>query len=202
MAYGATPTAPRSRPGTVNTAVMLLYAYGALTLVGAVLWLANLGAFKDAYTTAYKNSDVADQAGTIATVTVAIGAAIPLLFGIAIVIFAIPTSKGRNWARIVTWVLGGIGICCGGSSLISSAVGASFNMGGSSGTNMPSQQEVQRAVDAALPSWFTPSLAVVGILGLLALIGAVILLALPASNEFFRKQPEPTWEPPAPPSVA
>jgi hypothetical protein len=202
MAYGATPTAPTSRPSTVNTAVMLLYLYGALTLVGAGLWFANLGAFKDAYTTAFKNTDIADQAGTVATVTVAIAAGIPLLFGIAIVIFAIPTSKGKNWARIVSWVLGGIGICCGGSSLISSATGASFNMSGS-GTNAPSQQDIQRAIDAAVPSWFTPALGAISILGLLALIAAVILLALPASNEFFRKQPpEPTWEPPAPPSVA
>jgi hypothetical protein len=202
MAYAATPAAPRSRPSTVTAALWLLYLYVALAVVGAGIWAANFSAFRDAFTNAFRNSDAADAASAIAVVTVVIGAGIPLLFGIVLLVFGMLAGKGRNWARIVTWVVGGIGVCCSGASLIQNAVGSSMNFRSNNGANMPTQEEIQRAVEQSVPSWFGPTLAVIGIVGLLALLASLILFALPASNAFYRKPAEPAWEPPLPPPPA
>jgi hypothetical protein len=70
-------------------------------------------------------------------------------------------------------------------------------MGGGGGANMPDPQELQRRLGEELPSWYTPLVTTAAILTVLALLGAIILLALPPSNEFFRR-PQPTWEPPVP----
>ena len=200
MAYAATPAAPTSRPSTVSAAIWLLYLYAVLQVAAAVVWLSSLGGWQDAYTQAFRNSDAADAAKTIATVTVVVAAVISLFFGVVFVVLGLLDSKGKNWARIVTWVLGGVGVCCGGYGLISAAAGGSMNFSsGGSGSNMPTSAEIQSAMEQHLPSYFTPALTGLGILGLLALLGAVILLALPASNAFFRKRPvEPAWEPPPP----
>jgi hypothetical protein len=204
MAYAAPPpAAPTSRPGTVAAAVWMIYLYVALAVIGAGIWLANLGAFQDAYTSAFRNTDAADAAPAIAVVTVAVAAGLPLLFAIVLLIFGIIAGRGRNWARIVVWIVGGLGACCGGTSLISNAVGGSMNVRNTGGgANMPSQQEIQRAIEQNLPDWFMPALTTVGILGLLALLAALILFALPASHPYFRKPAAPVWEPPLPPPGA
>jgi hypothetical protein len=60
--------------------------------------------------------------------------------------------------------------------------------------NVPSNTEVQDAINGALPSWYEPLSTVLTVISLLAILGAVILLALPASNAFFRKV-QPAWDP-------
>jgi hypothetical protein len=200
MAYAVSPTAPRSRPSTVSAAVWLLYLYVALQVIAAILALANMGNFKDAYTEVFKNTDAADQGPTIATASVAIGVVLALLFGVAILVFAIFTGRGRNWARIVVWVVGGLAVCCGGLGMLSQVAGRSMNFGGA-GSNAPSQADIQRSLEAHLPGWYFPTATTAGIIGLLAVLAAVVLLALPASNEYFRKRPEPVWEPPLTPGT-
>ena len=52
-------------------------------------------------------------------------------------------------------------------------------------------------LEEALPSWVTPVSLLLGVLSLISLITALILLALPKANAFFRK-PTAAWEPPTP----
>ena len=54
----------------------------------------------------------------------------------------------------------------------------------------------ERIINEHVPGWYEPVTIATIVVGLLALIAALILLALPASNEFFRRRPEP--EPPTP----
>ena len=53
---------------------------------------------------------------------------------------------------------------------------------------------MEAALSRVLPSWYEPLSTVLTVISLLAILGAVILLALPASNAYFRKA-QPAWDP-------
>jgi hypothetical protein len=183
----------------VTFAVYLLYAYAILQLVGAIVLFATYGDFKAAYQEAYRGSSVENQASTIATVTVVVGAIVAVIVAAGVIILAFFDSKGKNPARIITWVLGGLAICCGAFGILGGALGGSMNFGGNT-SGAPSASEVQRILRDQLPNWYYPVTIGLSVIELLALILAIILLALPASNAFFRKQPpQQAWEPPLPP---
>jgi hypothetical protein len=193
----ADPTSPAApaRPGTVTISSYLLYLYAALGVIGVILGLSVIGKTADVYREAYRGTSAEGTEGFV-TATSIIVAVIGLLFAIAFVILAIFNNRGKNPSRIVTWVLGGISLCCSGISLAGSALSGSMNF--DSGQNdVPDAAEIQRRLEDALPSWYTPLSIAITVLSLLALLAALILLALPPSNEFFRK-PAPVWEPPVP----
>lgn len=189
------PDAPRARPGTVTVAMYLLFFLAALQVISGVIALSSLGAVQDATREAYQDfPQLRDSADTIATVGIVVGVLVALLFAAGFVTLGILDGRGKNAARIVTWVVAGIGVCCFGAGVAGRAAsGALSGMGG--GTNGPDPAEVQRIQDAALPSWYYPASTTVSVLALLSAIAVIILLALPASNEFFRKAP-PAYEPP------
>ena len=200
MAYTVPPVSPR--PATVTVASYLLYAMAALQVLAAVVELAVLGDTRQAYDEAYAGTALADSGGSFATATTVLGAVVGLLFAAGYVVLGIFDGKGKNPARIVTWVFGGLAICCGSFGLIGN-VGGSFSFGGGSrGKGQPDPAEVARIMKLHLPAWYQPVTTVLGVLGLLFAVAVVILLALPASHPFFRRQPPPAppgWEPPIPP---
>ncbi|WP_233563575.1 hypothetical protein [Micromonospora musae] len=195
------PSTPaRSRPGVVTISSYLLILFAVLQLVGLIITLSTIGTIRDVLRDAYASTDpeAADAVGGI-TYAIGIGGAIfALLIAVGLVVLALLNNRGKNGSRITTWVLGGIMICCSGGNLVSGAAGG-FTGGATGGTsaNAPSADEVQRQLDAALPGWFTPLSTALSLIGVLALLAALILLALPKANEFFRK-PQPAWEPPVP----
>ena len=87
-----------------------------------------------------------------------VGAVINLLFAAGLAILGIFNNRGRNGARITTWVLGGISLCCSGFGLAGTALTSSMNFDSStSGANAgPSSAEVEAALNRALPSWYEP----------------------------------------------
>jgi hypothetical protein len=188
------PAAP-ARPSTVTISSYLLYLYAALGLIGVVIGLSVIGTTSDVYREAYEGTS-AEGAEAFVTVTSIIVGVVGLIFAIAFVVLAIFNNRGKNASRIVTWVLGGISLCCSGVSLAGSALSGSMNL--DSGQNdVPDSAEIQRRLEDALPGWYTPVSITIAVISLLALLMALILLALPPSNEFFRK-PAPAWEPPVP----
>jgi hypothetical protein len=98
-------------------------------------------------------------------------------------------------ARIITWVVLGISLCCNGLGLLGAAAGGMLSAPeSSSGID---QQELQRRIEDAVPGWYNPvTYSLLG-LSILASLAGVILLALPAANAYFRKV-EQIWEPPLP----
>jgi hypothetical protein len=193
----ADPTSPAAsaRPGTVTISSYLLYLYAALGVIGVIIGLSVIGTTSDVYREAYEGTS-AEGAEAFVTVTSVVVAVVGLLFAIAFVVLAIFNNRGKNASRIVTWVLGGISLCCSGVSLAGSAFSNSMNF--DSGDNdVPDASVIQDRLEDALPSWYTPISITVAVISLLALLVALILLALPPSNEFFRK-PAPAWEPPVP----
>lgn len=200
MSYTIPPAAgaPRVRPGVVTAASYLLYFVAALQVIGAAVALSSLGAVQEGTRAAYQDFPaLRDSADAIAAVGVGVGVVFALLFAAGFATLGILDGKGKNPARIVTWVVAGIGICCFGAGAAGRAVNSAFaGMGGD--PEGPDPAEVQRTVDAALPSWYYPATTTINVLALLSVIAVIILLALPASNAYFRR-PEPTWpQPPYP----
>lgn len=196
VTVGTTPAAPRVRPGPVTAATRLLVLVAIAQVAGLVLALSYAGTIRDVYTKAYKGTDAEGAIKLVTTLGTVISVVLGLLFAAAFVVLAILNGKGKNPARITTWVVGGVALCCIGFGLATSAAGNSFTMrGGSTNSNLPDPAEVRRQLNAALPSWYNGLSVTVSLIGLLALLAALILLALPPSNEFFRK-PQPQWQAP------
>jgi hypothetical protein len=194
---GIPPIAPKVRPGTVTVASRLLFLVAAAQVFGLVLALSYAGTIRDVYQKAYQGTSAADTIKVFTTIGTVISVVLGLLFAAAFVALGILDGKGKNPARITTWVVGGIALCCIGFGLATSAARGSLNnLGNSSNSsNLPDPAEVQRQLSAALPSWYSGLSVTISLIGLLALLAALIMLALPASNEFFRK-PQPVWQPP------
>ncbi|MEU4677351.1 hypothetical protein [Micromonospora sp. NPDC023737] len=195
------PSTPaRSRPGVVTISSYLLILFAVLQLVGLIITLSTIGTIRDVMRDAYASTDP-DMADAVSGITYAVGiggAIFALLLAAGLVVLALLNNRGKNGSRITTWVLGGIMVCCTGGNLAGGAAGG-FTGGATSGAsgNAPSPDEIQRQVDAALPGWFAPLSTAISLIAVLALLAALILLALPKANEFFRK-PQPAWEPPTP----
>jgi hypothetical protein len=182
---GAAP-APKSRPTIVTVATYLLFLVAFLELVDAVVGFSVYPKISDAIKDAYAGTGV-EGAGDVAGVSSVIGAVVNLLFAAGLTVLGLLDGRGRNVARIITWVVGGLSLCCLGLGLGSSALVSSVN--GDTSTGGPSSTEVQDRISAALPSWYEGTTVTIAVVSLLAILAVIILLALPASNEFFRKQP-------------
>lgn len=192
------PAAPaaRARPSSVTISSYLLFLVALLFAISAIVGLSTLGTISDVYRDAYEGTQAEGAEGFI-TIVGAVGSVLQLLFAAAFVVLALLNNRGRNGSRIATWILAGLGFCCTGLNLLGSAF-SGMNAGTTG--DMPDAAEVQRRVSEALPGWVEPVSMLINVIALLALLAAAILLALPKSNEFFRK-PQPSWEPPVPGSA-
>ncbi|HWG98004.1 MAG TPA: hypothetical protein VNV66_01495 [Pilimelia sp.] len=197
MSNPVTPGTPgRVVPSTVRFSSYLLYAAAAAQLIGAVVALSTAGTYREVVEEQFAGVDGGEAIAGVTAASAIVGAVVGLLLGAGFVVLAIFNSRGKNASRITTWAVGGLSICCGGINLVSVLTGGTLGMN-TSAPGQPSPEQLSAALEAALPGWYFPVLVAATLLGLLSLIGAVILLALPPSNEFFRKPP-PAWEPPAP----
>ncbi|MGC4745089.1 DUF3824 domain-containing protein [Micromonospora sp. DT201] len=191
-------TPARQRPSIVSISSYLLYLFLAVQVISLIITLSTIGKSRDAIRDAYASSTV-DNADQVADVFFAIGLAssvLMLVLAAVLAVLAMFNNQGRNGARITTWIVGGIMVCCLGGSLLSGAAGG-MTTGGETGGNGPSTEEIQRRVEEALPSWVNPVSILLTVIGLIALVTALILLALPKANPFFRKATA-AWEPPTP----
>jgi hypothetical protein len=179
----------------VTAATWLLLVAALLILVGTGADVAVAGTISDVYGELYAGTGIEGMEGLVTAGAVG-GAVLFALVAAGLVVLALLNHRGNNPARIVTWVVGGIALCCTGLGL----AGSSLTSGLGGDVDGPSPAEVQQALDAAMPGWYGPVSAVTTIASILALLVALVLLALPPSNEFFRKAP-PQVEPPPYPSA-
>ena len=186
------------RPATVTIADALLIVVAIAYAAGFVVAISIMGTVTEVFREEFAGTE-AEGAEGVAAFFYVIAAAINLLIAIGLVVLAVLNNKGKNPARIVTWVLGGIGLCCTGFGLIGSSIGGGGSFGGTS-TEID-QDELTRRLEDALPSWYEPVNLGILVISLLALATALLLLALPPSNEFFRKTPNYEPPPPAYPQV-
>lgn len=193
---------PKPRPGTVSAASWLLFLVAAIYVASFVATLVTLDVFVDATRDAYAGTELEGQEDFAVVSTVA-QAVLFLLVAGGLVALGILNNLGKNPARIVTWVVGGLVLCCTGALLALQGVLTSMPV--PEEAEGPDPVEVQRQIEAALPDWYMTLSWVGTVVAILALIGALILLALPPSNEYFRKTPPqaepPTYPPPPYPSA-
>jgi hypothetical protein len=190
----AQPPAPRTRPTTVTVSSYLLYVTAAAGLISAILSLTEVSTISDVYKDAYSGTTGEGTEAIIVGSTV-VGVVINILFAAGLAILAIFNNRGRQGARITTWVIGGISLCCSGFGVAGTALTGSMNFG-TSGTG-PSASEVEQRLADALPSWYTPVTVILAAISALAILGAIILLALPPSNAYFRPA-QAAWDPSMP----
>jgi hypothetical protein len=190
----AQPPAPRMRPTTVTVSSYLLYVTAAVGLISAILSLTEVSTISDVYKEAYSGTTGEGTEAVIVGSTV-VGVVINILFAAGLAILAIFNNRGRQGARITTWVIGGISLCCSGFGVAGTALTSSMNLG-TSGTG-PSSSEVEQRLADALPSWYTPITVILAVISALAILGAIILLALPPSNAYFRPA-QAAWDPSMP----
>lgn len=112
---------------------------------------------------------------------------VSLLFALAVSLLGVFNAKGKNGARVTTWVLAGLGLLCS----VCGSIGGAFNSvtGGTTGTTGGSDaltEATERAM-AELPGWYYPATLAFAIINLLLYLAIIILLAVPASNDYFRK---------------
>jgi hypothetical protein len=198
MAFAATPGTPRVRPTTVNVAVILLYVAAALEIINAIASIASYSAFNNAYKAAYAGTSLANQSSS-AAVQVIVTVIISLVLAAIFIVLAFLDGRGNRVGRILTWVFGALALCCTAGAFGLSSFGKSaYDSQRNKDPKLPTYDQLQANIKHALPSWYTPVTTIAGIGVLLAVVVVIILLALPASNPFFRKAAEPQWEPPTP----
>ncbi|HLU32501.1 MAG TPA: hypothetical protein VKZ74_00555 [Natronosporangium sp.] len=207
--YGPPADPQRDRPATVTLASLLLvlvtgaslaYLGGRIGITGIVL---------DALDREYAGTPVGDYTGVVVA-TLYLDAAVYVLFGLVLGVFGPLLLAPRNGVRIATWVVGALGSCCGVFSLLGAAFG--FLTGTFTEPPDATAQEFELIWEESLPVWYQPVNIGAPLVGVLALLGAMVLLALPASNEFYRKPAraaappypppyQPGYPPPGPPGI-
>jgi Kef-type K+ transport system membrane component KefB len=213
MSYTVGPSqGPRLRPGVVTAASALLYGVAALQVLSMVLTALTIGPTRRVLEDLFRDQPDRDAAILTGTIGLYLGIALAAVLGGAYVVLGMFNGRGKNPSRIITWVVAGIVVLCTGCGLAFSAFTTSImsrlDTGGGTG---PTPSEVEERISEALPGWLTPASTVVSVVAVVALIAVIILLALPASNDFFRKEQEvwvpPTWPteggyppPPSPPT--
>lgn len=190
------PAQPGRRPASVTAAGALMIAMAALGLIGAIISLATIGQIVDEFRRRAARTDAAQSdVDTFVTVTQAsiIGiAVITILIALLLAGLALGVLRGSNVARIITWVLCGIGILCGCCGIFSSFSRTTFSGGNQA------QEELGRALTDSVPGWSSAIGGGLSGLQTLGYIAIAVLLALPAANAFFRKAaPAQPWQPPA-----
>jgi hypothetical protein len=196
MTYPGTPVQP-ARPGTVTAAVYILFVLAVIQLINVVVQVSTVGPTVEAirdYTIEVGDTTTGNTIATVTRVFGYVGAVLSLAFAAGFAILGLLVGRGRNAARITTWVLAGISLCCGVVGLAGSAAG-NLTQGGGTGTNIDGA-EMARRIEEALPSWSAPLTKTLGVVSVVCALALIILLALPASNDFFRRPADAGWEPP------
>lgn len=174
-------------PGTVRAASLLLYAGAALTAIYCVLAVIQSNLTSEITIEGQSVPGFAGAFGSVFNIVIFA----PLAVGLGVL--GVLVGRGKNTARIVTWVVDGIVVLCCGCGLLGQVFFSSM-MSGLGEVNA----DVIEQIEAATPGWLAASSTVVSLLILGTQIAVIILLAVPSANEFFRKE-EQVWVPPASP---
>jgi hypothetical protein len=165
-------TAIATRPAVVTAGCYLLAGIGALRLV---LGAAGLVAIPD-IVRVYTESDGSVESGQAAGHLALLFGIWSMFLGCAFVALALLTVRGIRWARIVSWIFAGVLACATGPQVITGL--------------------------ADLVTWYRQLTLAVSALTFLLAVVAIVLLALPPAQPYFRKVkasfPAQTDAPPIP----
>ncbi|TQS41002.1 hypothetical protein [Cryptosporangium phraense] len=159
---GQAPRGPR--PATVTMAAYVLVGEAVLLLLGAVVSLLAQDTIKEA-TDKYLDDQNLTSSSTNGTASQVFGIVFGLIFAAAFIGLALGVLRGANVARIIAWVVSGLALCCVG-------VSTAFSLA---------------VISKYLPGGYLAYSYLVTFLELAGFVAIIVLLALPASNAYFRK---------------
>ncbi|HEX3336866.1 MAG TPA: hypothetical protein VHS54_10430 [Jatrophihabitans sp.] len=106
---GWAPPQRGERPASVENAVRLMFVTALFSLIGVIVTLATKDDLRKRLLAANPGSDQAHLDNLVnGAITIAIVVSVVLLA--LYVALAFQVRKGKNWARIVTWVFAGLGV--------------------------------------------------------------------------------------------
>ena len=109
-------------PKEVIQATQLMFIRVAIGLISAIITFAS----GDAIKTSIRDRDPSlstDQINSAYAVGVVVAVVFGVIFAALYILLAIQVRKGKNWARIVTWVLAGLGVLSGLLGLFGTGTG-------------------------------------------------------------------------------
>lgn len=195
MSYTVAQPGGKQRPATVTVASILLYVFAALQVISILVSLATLGPIRAAVDEALAGLPGAEAAQGVFIISIVLGVIVGAVFAVGAAVLGFLVGRGKNPARIVTWVFASLGVLCLGCGLAADAVSNSLTGTLGAGAADPDMQEAQQRILEAVPAWANTANAVLTIVALIVLLAIIVLLALPASNDYFRKEQE-VWVPP------
>lgn len=203
------PQAPqrKARPGTVTFAVavqwLLVLALLATTVVSYMYGADAQEAFEaEVRAQGIAPEDLPEGYGNFDS---SLNLVFTLVAAVVVALLALLNARGNRPARIVTWIVQPLVLVCGGFVFVGQLFMAqSFQMTlDNSGDAQLEGLDADPMVEAALgafPAWTAAIDWSVLTLATLGSVLVIILLAVPSSNEFFRKEEPEKYIPGAPQS--
>jgi hypothetical protein len=126
--YNTQPVPLGPAPSSVVNAVRLMFVAAALGVVSLIVALSTKNTIRTKI--ADKNPDFdSHKLDTAVNVTIGTIVVFGIIFIVLFVLLALQVRKGKNWARVVTWVITGLGIISALASLGQSVSAASRVVG-------------------------------------------------------------------------
>jgi len=188
MSYQVAGRPPaKIRPGVVTAGAFLLYVVAALILLLGALSAVTVFGYGDLITSQVVQGIPVGQMTRIVAIVTSI---LYVVLAAGAIATGVLVSKGRAPARVVAWSLAGvIALCCGCQS-ISGLLSSSLQTSQLQTTD----PNIENALNS-IPSWINVANEA-GSIGLVfSSIAVIVLLSVPAANDFFRKE-EQVWVPP------
>ncbi|WP_018723690.1 hypothetical protein [Salinispora fenicalii] len=194
---------PARRPAAVTAAVVLLALMAVVAIAYAVAGLfvlfSTVNAFRSAAGSAASSDEVEAIVLLVSVWTVA-GAVVSLLAGVLLAALAGTVRTGRSGARVVTWVVAGLGVLAGCCGLTVLGGMRAFPM--QPGADDRSTIELLAQLPEAYPDWWISLGAGLSVGQVLGYLVVATLLALPPAATWFRRpvpSPHGPYVPPYPP---
>lgn len=179
----ATPAGPR--PTTVTAAAMFMLAIPVLQVIAYAASLAATSAMKDNMRRVFEDAGIPtttiDQYLSDASFGGSPAGIVSLIMALIVGGLAIFNLRGVNGARIATWVLLGLGLAAGLCTLglLFTVQSTLDSLARSAGTSLD--------MGSILPGWYLPFSYLQGLASVVIYVTVIVLLARPASNEYFRR---------------
>ncbi|MGC5285696.1 hypothetical protein [Micromonospora sp. DT231] len=168
---------PRPRIVTISCLLLALAAVAELAVLPLTYW--HQAFFETAAESFEPESGVAFAA--VGSVAVLGADLLTAVLAIGLLVLSAVNAVGVNGARIASWVAAPLFACCATVGVARSPRPLSF---------MYSDENLDRITALArdrMPEWLEPVLFILGVGAPLAVTVALVLLALPSANEFFRR---------------
>ncbi|WP_460544451.1 hypothetical protein [Glycomyces halotolerans] len=196
----------KPRPGSVTVAVVLQLALAAVLIVSGVLGLLYGAEAQEAFENELAAQGVGgnEMAAGAGGFDSAANLIFPGILAVLLIVLGLLNAAGNRPGRILTWIFQPLILICGGFIFAGSVFAAQLMQWtfDNSGDEQLESLDAQALVDAAYSAYPAWSVIVDWAVILLATVGSllvIILLAVPASNAYFRKEPPQQYIPGAPP---